>query len=103
MDYDKEFTKQMIMLAESDPMNPEVTVDGLGTYDLETLKNSVRNQILNLAVSLEDGSARSFRNAKHDLDGGVIQAKVDAIVAAYEALEAKRRKGGLNARGIEKQ
>ena len=104
MDYDKEFTKAKIMLAESEPMNPEVTVDGLGTYDLKTLKNSTRRNVQELLDNIDIGNtARQWRNVKHLLDNGVIQAKVDAIVAAHDDLQAKRRKGGPQSRGIDKE
>lgn len=93
MDYYKEFTKQKILLKEADT-NPEVSVDGLGTYDLRSLKSSTRNALINLASSLESDDPRVWRNAKHDMDSGVLQAKIDAIVATHEAMEAKRRRGG---------
>jgi len=103
MDYHKEFTKQKIML-EASNTNPDVSVEGLGTYDLETLKNSTRRNILDLrdAVDLDD-DARAWKNLKHLLDAGVIQAKVDAIVAAHDDLQAKRRRGGPGSRGINKE
>lgn len=103
MDYFTEFTKQKIILEASDPMNPDVHVDGFGSYDLQSLKNSTRNQLLNLASSLESNDPRVWRNAKHDMDSGVLQAKIDAIVSAHDALQAKRRKGGPSSRGIEKE
>lgn len=103
MDYHKELTKQKIMLEATDPMNPDVSVEGLGTYDLETLKNNTRRHIIDFrdAVDLDD-DARAWRNLKHLVDSGVFQAKVDAIVDAYDHLEAKRRKGGPSSRGIRK-
>lgn len=106
MDYYKEFTKAKIMLAEDEAnaMNPEIHVDGLGSYDLKTLKDSTRRniqEIINL-VTVTD-QPRAWRNVKQLLDGGVIQAKVDAIVAAHDDLQAKRRKGGPSSRGIDKE
>ena len=90
------------MLESSDPMNPDISVDGLGTYDLKTLKNSTRRNIADLELEASEDNAIAWRNVKHLLDNGVIQAKVDAIVAAHDDLQAKRRKGGPSSRGIEK-
>lgn len=104
MDYHKEYTKQKIMLEASNPMNPDVSVDGLGTYDLETLKNSTRRNIEQLLLLVKKAdNARAWRNVKALLDAGVIQAKVDAIVAAHDDLQAKRAKGGPSSRGIDKE
>lgn len=93
------------MLAESEPMNPDVHVDGLGSYDLKTLKNSTRRNIAEMLPSgtLHGESPQYWRNLKHTLDSGVLQAKVDAIVAAHDDLQAKRRKGGPQSRGIDKE
>ena len=92
------------MLEASNPMNPDVHVDGLGSYDLETLKNNTRRHIIDMrdAVDLDD-DARAWRNLKQILDSGVFQAKVDAIVAAHDDLQLKRRKGGPSSRGIDKE
>jgi hypothetical protein len=103
MNYHKEFTKAKIMLAETDVMSPEVHVDGLGTYDLKTLKQSTRRNIAQLELEASSDNAHAWRQVKHLLDNGVIQAKVDAIVAAHDDLQAKRRKGGPSSRGIEKE
>ena len=104
MDYHKEYTKAKIMLEASDPMNPDVSVEGLGTYDLRTLKNNVMRSIGNLLKGVnKTGTAQQWRNLKHELDSGVIQAKVDAIVAAHDDIQAKRRKGGPQSRGINKE
>lgn len=103
MDYNKEFTKAKIMLAESEPMSPEVHVDGLGSYDLKTLKQSTRRNISQLELEASSDGGWAWRQVKHLLDSGVLQAKVDAIVAAHDALEAKRRKGGPSSRGIDKE
>jgi len=103
VDYAKRFTKEMIQLNESNT-NPQVSVDGLGTYDLESLKSMTARNIEELYDQIATGSdARNWRNVKHLLDSGVIQAKVDAIVAAHDDLQALRRKGGTNSRGIEKE
>ena len=104
MDYHKEFTKQKIMLEASDPMNPDVSVDGLGTYDLEQLKINIRRNIRDMLLTVEKSSdPRDWRSIKHTLDSGVIQAKVGAVVAAHDDLQAKRRKGGPSSRGINKE
>jgi hypothetical protein len=100
MDYYTEFTKQKIILEATDPMNPDVHVDGFGTYDLKTLKANVRRQLLELAQSVDSDDPRVWRNAKHDMDSGVLQAKINAIVSAHDALQAQRRKGGPKSRGI---
>ncbi|GAF90406.1 unnamed protein product [marine sediment metagenome] len=95
MDYHKEFTKAKIQLDEAYSENPKVSVDGLGTYDLETLKNNTRRHIIDMrdAVDLDD-DARAWKNLKHILDSGVFQAKVDAIVSTFDEMDAKRRRGG---------
>lgn len=102
MDYHKELTKAKIMLEAADPMNPEISVPGLGTYDLVTLKANVLRQAKNLVAELEGNQPQSYINAKHTLDGGSFQIKIESIVAAYEDLQALRRKGGLRSRGIDK-
>ncbi len=104
MNYHKEFTKAKIMLEESEPMNPEVSVPGLGTYDLVTLKNSTRRNLKQLfEVIMESDNAMHWRQVKMLLENGVITTKVDAIVAAHDDLQAKRTKGGLSSRGIDKE
>jgi hypothetical protein len=103
MNYYKEFTKAKVMLEQSDPMNPDVHVDGLGSYDLKTLKANIRRGLLELAESLNDDNPRVWRNAKSTLDGNVIQAKIDAVVWAHDDLQARQRKGGINSRGIDKE
>ena len=104
MDYHKEYTKLKIMLEASDPMNPDVSVEGLGTYDLRTLKNNVQRGIRNLLKGVDEtATPQQWCNLKHELDSGVIQAKVDAIVAAHDDLQLKRRRGGPQSRGIDKE
>ena len=98
MDYHKEYTKLKIMLEATDPMNPDVSVDGLGTYDLNTLKS---NTIRNIESLLERAKAGEWNNVKRLVD--VIRAKALAIIDTHDALEAKRRKGGPTSRGIDKQ
>jgi len=103
MDYHKEYTKLKIMLEASDPMNPDVSVDGLGTYDLKTLKDSTRRNIEDLLDSVLTDDPRTWRNAQHTMESGVITAKIAAIVAAHDDLQLKRRKGGPSSRGIDKE
>ena len=91
------------MIESTDPMNPEVSVDGLGTYDLKTLKNNTKRNIESLMMAAGDGiNAREWRKVKNLLDSGVIQTKVDAIISAYDDLEARRQRGGPNSRGIDR-
>ena len=104
MNYHKEYTKQKIILETTDPMNPDVSVEGLGTYDLKTLKNSTRRNIQDLLASvLESDDPMNWRYIKRLLDNGTIQAKIDAIVDAHDHLQSKRRKGGPTSRGIDKE
>ena len=86
------------MLEATDPMNPDVSVDGLGTYDLKTLKS---NTIRSIESLLERAKAGEWNNVRRL--GDVIRAKAVAIIDTHDALEAKRRKGGLQSRGIDKQ
>jgi len=104
MDYHKEYTKLKIMLEASDPMNPDVSVEGLGTYDLKTLKNSTRRNIRQLfEIIMESDNSIHWRQVKRLLENGVITTKVDAIVDTHDHLQAKRAKGGPNSRGIDKE
>ena len=92
------------MLEASDPMNPDVSVEGLGTYDLKTLKNSTRRNLIELAelIMASDDPMR-WRQVKRLLENGVITTKVNAIVDTHDHLQAKRAKGGPNSRGIDKE
>jgi len=104
MNYHKEYTKLKIMLEATDPMNPDVSVDGLGTYDLKTLKSSTRRNIKDLLeFILESDNPTHWRQVKRFLENGVIQAKVEAIVDTHDHLQAKRAKGGPSSRGIDKE
>jgi len=103
MDYHKELTKRKIMLEATDPMNPDVSVEGLGTYDLKTLKTSTRRNIEDLLDSLLTDDPRTWRNAKYDMESGVITAKIAAIVAAHDDLQRMRSRGGPRSRGIDKE
>ena len=92
------------MLEKSEPMNPEVSVPGLGTYDLKTLKNSTRRNIQQLLELItESDNPLHWRRVKVLLENGVISTKVDAIVDAHDHLQAKRAKGGMQSRGIDKE
>jgi len=91
MDYHKEFTKIMIMLENADPNNPDVYVDGLGTYDLKTLKISTIRNIENI---LDRAKADQWDGVKRLIEDNVVQTKTDAIVHTQDQIEAKRRRGG---------
>ncbi len=92
------------MIETTDPMNPDVSVEGLGTYDLKTLKNSTRRNLTELAelIMASDDPMR-WRQVKRLLENGVITTKVNAIVDTHDHLQAKRAKGGPNSRGIDKE
>ena len=87
-------------MLEAEDRNPSVSVDGLGTYDFDTLRKNTRRHIIDMrdAVDLDD-DARAWKNLKHILDSGVFQAKVNAIVDTFDAVEEKRRRGGRPRRG----
>ncbi len=99
----KAFTKEMMLLEDADPMNPDVYVDGLGTYDLKTLKAKVRREMAEFAKMLETDEPHAWRKAHRKMQDGTFQAHVDAIVAAHDDLQSIRRKGGPRSRGIDKE
>jgi len=103
MNYHREYNKLKMVLEASDPMNPDVSVPGLGTYDLVTLKANVRRQLQQLTDMVADDSPRVWRNAHSVLNDQVIQTKIQAVVQTHDDLQATRRQGGLGSRGINKE
>lgn len=83
-----------------DPMNPEVAVSGYGVLTLQGLERMVARDLADLAKRAENND---WSNVTHIVYNSPLKAKLDAINAAYEQLEQIRRKGGKNARGIEKR
>lgn len=83
-----------------DPMDPEVAVDGYGVLTLKSLERMVARELADLAKRAESGE---WENVNYLLTNSPLQAKLKAINSAYEQLEQIRRKGGKNARNIEKR
>jgi hypothetical protein len=84
------------------PENSEVTVQGIGRYSIETLKQSIQRQLSLLATQAERGD---YDNIRYALDpnsiGGTLIPKVNALVKALDQLEAERKKGGARSGNIE--
>lgn len=83
-----------------DPMDPEVAVSGYGVLTLKSLERMVARDLADLAKRAASGD---WDNVTYLISNSPLQAKIDAINTAYEQLEQIRRKGGKNARGIEKR
>lgn len=83
-----------------DPMNPEVLVQGYGRMNLKQLEQVVASDLERMTNRANSGD---WNNLHHALNNTAFQAKLNAIISTYEELEAIRRKGGKNARGIEKR
>ena len=84
------------------PENSEVTVQGIGRYSIETLKQSIQRQLSLLATQAERGDYDNIRNALDPNSiGGTLIPKVNALVKALDQLEAERKKGGARSGNIE--
>lgn len=85
---------------DGDPMNPRVAVlGGAGSYDLKTLKMKARRESRQLAedIALSD-HGDTFRKALYNIKQ--LENTLKTIVEAHEELNATRRRGGVNSRGI---
>jgi len=89
MNYHKEFTKLMMELNESDYTNPDVYVDGLGTYDLKTLKINATRGVADMLEQAQEGKWETVKRMMP-----VIHAKMDSIIDTQNAIEAQRKRGG---------
>lgn len=83
-----------------EPMNPTILINGYGTMSLNTAKTMITRELKELAQRAERGD---MDNVQYILKNAPLMSKIDAVVAAFEELEQKRRRGGKNSRGIEKR
>lgn len=83
-----------------DPMNPEVLVQGYGRMNLKSLEQKVAKMLHELGDMADKGN---WDNVEYNLNKGLVQAFIKTINEAYDELEQKRKRGGMNSRGIEKR
>lgn len=87
-------------LNPEEPMNPTILINGYGTMKLSTAKTMIARELKELAQRAERGE---MENVQYILKNAPLMSKIDAVVAAFEELEQRRRRGGKNSRGIEKR
>ena len=83
-----------------DPMNPTILINGYGTMSLNTAKTMITRELKELVKRAE---LDDMENVQYILKHAPLMSKIDAVVAAFEELEQRRRRGGKNSRGIVKR
>ena len=73
-----------------DPSNPEVLVNGVGRYNLKTLKDNVRGKLMDLAKRSGSDSPMEWRNIGQLINHAAMREMIKTIVAAEEELEGKK-------------
>jgi len=84
----------------TDPMNPEVLIQGYGRLKLKQLESKVAKMFTELA---ERSARGEWEYVDANLDKGLIQTFIKTISATYAELEQLRKRGGKNSRGIDKR
>ena len=85
---------------KEDPNDPEVQIQGYGIVTLRQLEKSIVRMIQQLADQAEQGNWDSIN---HNINKGLLQTKLQAVIDTREDLQRIRKKGGTRSRGITKE
>jgi len=82
---------------KEDPNDPEVHIQGYGVVTLRQLEKSIVKMIHQLAEMAEQGN---WDNINHNINKGLLQTKLQAVIDTKEDLQRIRKQGGTRSRGI---
>jgi|TARA_R110002167_G_scaffold77666_3_gene215493 hypothetical protein len=82
---------------KEDPNDPEVHIQGYGVVTLRQLEKSIVKMIHQLAEMAEQGK---WDNINHNINKGLLQTKLQAVIDTKEDLQRIRKQGGTRSRGI---
>ena len=85
---------------KEDPNNPEIHIQGYGVVTLSGLEKSIARMIQQLAEMAKQGNWDSIN---HNINKGLLQTKLQAVIDTREDLQRIRKKGGTRSRGITKE
>jgi hypothetical protein len=99
----KKINEGITKMNPSDPMNPEIQIDGYGILDLKQVERDVATTLVNIAKRSQSSTDAMDWNAVHYLfTNEALAAKLEAIISTYDELDSTRQKGGSGSRGLDK-